>query len=182
MKRLSVVLGILLLVPAIALSEIEKVGQPCEKGICLAWWPKLAPAKGWHHERGPSVANGVKVQVPDGSTFSNAETVIYAKALYKPRIPETTSLEMLIENDKNEFLAGDSSISIAEVKPLKTQDGKVLKSYTFFPKAKGNWEQVSYGEEGDFYLIFTISSRSHSGFLDSFAVYEQYIGQYKEWP
>jgi hypothetical protein len=179
MKRLFVISGILLLVPLIAIAEIEKVGQVCEKGICLAWWPKLMPAKGWHQESDSSFANGVNIQVPDGFTFSNAETVIYAKASYKPRIPETTSLEMLIKDDKSEFLADDPSVSIVEVQPLKTAEGKILKSYTFFPKDKGNWEQVSYGEEGDFYLTFTISSRSHSGFLKSVTVYEQYISQYK---
>jgi hypothetical protein len=182
MRRLTVLIGILLLVPLSTFSEIEKVGQPCEKGVCLAWWPKLEPAKGWHHERGPSFDNGANMQVPDGFTFSNAETVIYAKALYKPRIPETTSLEILIKNDMNEFLTEDSSIAIVEVQPLKTKDGKALRSYTFFPKDKGNWEQVSYGEEGDYYLIFTISSRSHAGFLGSSKAYEQYISQYKEAP
>jgi hypothetical protein len=175
-----VLAGILLLVPLTALPEIEKVGQVCEKGICLAWWPKLEPAKGWHHERGPSLANGVNVQVPDGFTFSNAETVIYAKAAYKPRIPETTSLEIFISNDKADFLKNDPTTAITKVPALKTRDGKALETYTFFPKAEGNWEEVSYGEEGDFYLIFTISSRSHAGFLAVLPIYEQYIAHYKE--
>lgn len=182
MRRLTAVIGILLLAPLSTFSEIEKVGRPCETGICLAWWPRLEPAKGWHHERGPSFDIGANVQVPDGFTFSNAVTVIYAKALYKPRVPETTSLEMLIKNDMDEFLTKNSGIAVVEVQPLKTKDGKTLKSLTFFPKGKGNWEQASYGEEGDFYLIFTISSRSHAGYLDSLKVYEQYINQYKEAP
>jgi hypothetical protein len=180
MKRRTMLAGILLLVPLVATPEIEKVGQPCEKGICLAWWPKLEPANGWHHERGPSFANGVNVQVPDGFTFSNAETVIYAKAEYKPRIPKTTSLEALIKDDKDDFLKHDPSIAITKVPSLKTKDGKALESYTFFPEVKGNWEEVSYGEEGDFYLIFTISSRSRAGFADSLTTYEQYIARYKE--
>jgi len=181
MLRRSVLTGILLLLlPLSALPEIERVGQTCEKGICLAWWPKLEPVKGWHHERGPSFANGVNVQVPDGFTFSNAETVIYAKASYKPRIPETTSLEILIKDDKDDFLKDDPSIEITKVPPLKTKGGKALETYTFFPKVKGNWEEVSYGEEGDFYLVFTISSRSRAGFLAALPIYEQYIAQYKE--
>jgi hypothetical protein len=126
------------------------------------------------------MANGVNVQVPDGFTFSNAETVIYAKASYKPRIPETTSLEIFINNDKADFLKDDPTIAITKVPGLKTSDGKALETYTFFPKVKGNWEEVSYGEEVDFYLIFTISSRSHAGFLATLPVYEQYIARYKE--
>jgi|SRR5580698_2674627 hypothetical protein len=178
--RLGLLAGILLLVSSTALPEIEKVGQTCGQGICYAWWPKLNPVTGWHHEDGASLANGANVQVPDGFTFSNAETVIYARALYKPRSPEATSLDVLIKNDRDEFLKEDPTIEIAKVSSLKTKDGKALESYTFYPKAKGNWEEVSYGEEGDFYLIFTISSRSHAGFLAGFPVYEQYIAQYKK--
>ena len=182
MMRSAIVLLVLLLLPLSVFAEIEKVGEPCEKGICVAWWPKLIPAKGWHHERGPSFANGINIQVPDGFTFSNAETVIYAKALYKPRSPEIKSLGTLIDNDREEFVSRDPSIVISEAKAPRTGDGKPLKSFTFFPKKKGNWEQVSYGEEADYYLLFTISSRSRSGFTEMFSVYEQYIGQYKEGP
>jgi hypothetical protein len=182
MKRLIIVLCIFLLFPTFAKAEIEKVGQPCETGICVYWWPKLLPVKGWHHERQPSYAVSANIQVPDGFSFSDAETVIYAKALYKPRIPETTSLEKLIRSDKEEFISRDPSIIVTEVGPLKTRDGKTLRSFTFFPKNKGNWERVSYGEEGDFYLVFTISSRTHEGFDKLQKIYRQYISRYKEKP
>ncbi len=182
MKQHALVLLVVLLVPLSAFSEIEKVGQPCESGICVAWWPKLMSAKGWHHEREQSFANGINIQVPDGFTFSNAETVIYAKALYKPRAPEIRSLDMLIKNDREAFISGNPGIVITEAKAPKMADGRSLKSFTFFPKRKGNWERVSYGEEGDFYLIFTISSRSRAGFTAALSVYEQYIGQYKNGP
>jgi hypothetical protein len=182
MTRFVLVLLVLLLIPLPVFSEIEKVGQPCEKGICVAWWPKLTSAKGWHHEREASFANGMNIQVPDGFTFSNSETVIYAKALYKPRTPEIKSLDMLIKSDREEFVTQEPSIVVSEAKAPKTANGKSLTSFTFFPKDKGNWEQVSYGEEGDFYLIFTISSRSRKGFSRSLSIYEQYIGQYKEKP
>jgi hypothetical protein len=172
MRRFAIALCILLLLPAFVKAEIEKVGEICEAGICLYWWPRLSPAKGWHHERGPSYANSANIQVPNGFTFSNAETVIYAKALYKPRVPDTTSLEILIRSDKDEFISRDPSIVVSEVESLKTGDGKSLKSFTFFPKSKGNWEQVSYGEEGDFYLIFTISSRTREGFTKGLEVYK----------
>jgi hypothetical protein len=178
--RLSLFAVILLLVCGTALSEIEKVGRVCGDGVCPAWWPKLALVKGWHHDDEASLANGVNIQVPDGFTFSDAETVIYGRALYKPRNPEATSLEVLIKNDREEFLKENSSIEIAKVFPLKTKDGKALEARRFFPKSTGNWEEVSYGEEGDFYLLFTISSRSSAGFAAALPVYEQYIAQYKE--
>ncbi len=178
--RLSLLASVLLLVSVTAVPEIEKVGRVCGNGICPAWWPKLEPVKGWHHEDDASFANNANVQVPDGFMFSNAQTVIYAKALYKPRNPATTSLAVLIKDDRAEFLKESPGVGIAKVLPLKTKDGQALETYTFFPKASGTWEEVSYGEEGDFYLIFTISSRSHAGFLASLPVYERYIALYKE--
>lgn len=178
--RRSVLISILLLFPLLASPEIEKVGHVCDTGICLAWWPKLNPVKGWHHDDPASWEAGANIQVPDGFTFSNAETIIYAKAEYKPRVPETTSLGALIKNDKEDFLQHDPSISITQVPSLKTMDGRTLETYRFQPSGNGNWEEVSYGEEGNFYLIFTISSRNRAGFQSMLPVFQQYIGHYKK--
>jgi hypothetical protein len=177
---LSLLVVFLLFVPSAALPEIERISRVCGNGLCPTWWPKLESVKGWHHEEGASLATDANIQVPDGLTFSGAETVIYARAFYKPRIPEVTSLAALIKSDRDEFLKADSSIEIIRLPPLKTKDGKVLETYKFFPRIKGNWEEVSYGEEGEFYITFTISSRSRVGFMTSLPVYEQYIAQYRE--
>jgi len=183
MKALAPALfSIVILTSLPAGAEVEKSAELCDVGICLHWWPKLPPLKGWHHELGASKEYGVNALAPDGYAFSNAEAVIYAKAAYKPRVPETKSLEMLISSDKAEFLANDASIVISEVDPVETGDGRSLPSFTFFPKGKGNWEQVSYGEEGDFYLVFTISSRTKAGFEKAIGSYKKLIGFYKEKP
>ena len=77
--RIGLLAGILILVSRTALPEIEKVGQVCEQGICLAWWPKLNPAKGWHHEDGASWAIRSNVQVPDGRVPHLRDGLIVAK-------------------------------------------------------------------------------------------------------
>lgn len=163
-------------------AEIEKMGVPCKEKLCLLYWPKLASVKGWHHDREASEAYGMNAQVPEGFTFADAKTVIYARALYKPGIPETTSLDMLIQDDRKEFLARDPEMTIAEVPPLKTADGQSLRSFTFSSKKEGNWEQVSYGEEGDYYLVFTVSSRTKGGFKEALGSYGKFITSYKEKP
>lgn len=55
-----VLAGTLLRLRLIASPEIERVGQVCNKGICLAWWPKLVPINGWHHEDRASWAVGAR--------------------------------------------------------------------------------------------------------------------------
>ena len=165
-----------------AIAEIEKVALPCQQGFCFYWWPKLAAVEGWHHDREHSYRYSANAQAPDGYTFANAESVIYAKAFYKPRVPKTTSLEILIKEDQEQFLSRDPNITVSQVDSMVTGDGHVLKSFTFFPKEKGNWEQVSYGEEADFYLIFTVSSRTKEGFQKTLDAYEKFIKRYTEKP
>jgi hypothetical protein len=162
-----------------AIAEIEKGGNPCETGICVYWWPKLPAISGWHHEAEASQHHAVNALAPDGSTFENAETVMYAVALYKPRMTEIASVDALIADDKKKFIEQSAAVSIDETKPLATGDGQKLRSFTFFPKSEGNWEQVAYGEEGDYYLIFTVSSRTKSGYAKALQSYEAMLRGYK---
>jgi hypothetical protein len=178
-KRQTLVIGLLVASSASAYGEIEKIATPCQQGICLNWWPRLPPLAGWHHEREASLQYGSNALAPDGFTFASADVVIYARALYKPRVPETTSLEMLIAGDRKKFLAEDPTIVASEVAALTTADGQSLRSVTFFPKAKGNWERVTYGEEGDFFLLFIISARSREAYGLKHADYESLISRYR---
>lgn len=163
-----------------ALAEIEKLATSCEKGLCFHWWPKLEPMEGWHQDREQSFNYSVNALAPDGASFANADTVMYAKAVYKPREPEIKSLEELIARDRRDFAANVPGVEITEALPLSTADGQLLQSITFFPTGKGNWERVAYGEEGDFYLIFTISSKSLSSYNSNVKAYEAMISQYRE--
>ena len=149
-------------------------------GICFFWWPKLPQIKGWHQDQEASFGYSVNALAPTGRTFTNAPAVMYAKALYKPRDPETKSIEMLITNDQKEFREEKLGLIITETDPLTTADNKKLRSFTFFPKSKGDWEQVSYGEEGDFYLVFTISAHSKEAFDKANEAYRSLISHYKE--
>jgi len=182
MKGIATAIGLLLTLPAASHAEIEKIALPCETGICFYWWPKLPTVTGWHHDRDNSYLFSANAQAPDGYTFKNAESVIYAKALYKPRIPDTKSLTALIEDDKKRFLSHDPTITISESEAVATKDGKTLKVLAFVPKEKGNWELVAYGEEGDFYLVFTLSSRTKDGYTKNIATFKQFVAQYAEKP
>ena len=168
----------------LAKAEIEKIAVTnsprCAEGIHFLWWPKLTEIKGWHHDRNASDVDAVNALAPDGFTFKNAESVIYAKASYKPRMPETKSLEQFISDDHEEFLNNYKNLKIVRMASLTTADGQVLPSYKFIPMSEGNWEQVAYGEEGEFYLIFTLSSRSQKGFDNALSAYEQLVSKYKE--
>jgi len=178
--RIACVLLAAFFMSSSAYAEIEKLAMTSEKGVSFYWWPKLAPIEGWHQDREYSFSYRVNALAPGGFTFKDAESVMYARASYKPRIPEIKSLEAFIEDDQEDFRAKVPGVSIQEVSPLATADGQKLRSFTFFPTKGGNWERVSYGEEGEFYLIFTVSSRSQSGFDAVVSTYEKVVGSYKE--
>jgi len=176
----KIIVLILLLATSNGYAEIFKLAVTGEAGIQFYWWPVLPNVEGWHHDRGSSIRYGINAQAPDGSAFSNAETVIYAKAIFKPRAPKLKSLSDFIKYDHNQFKA--RGIQILDEKPIYTADKKKLISYSFIPSRSGNWERVSYGEEGDFYLVFTISSRSEDGYTRHMKDYESFIARYKENP
>ena len=173
MKKIIITLSILLISLQ---AEIYKLSIPHETGFKFYWWPVLPKVKGWHHEENYSIKYNINAQAPEGFNFSNAETVIYAKALYKPRVPESKSLDKLIQNDKKQFLEQDSKMKITKV---ASSNEKYFQSFTFFPSSKGNWEKVSYAEEDDFYLVFTISSRTENGYKKSLKGYEEFVSKYK---
>lgn len=167
---------------SVASAEIEKIATICGQEICFHWWPVLPEVVGWRHDRDASLSYGINAQVPDGDTFTSAEAVIYANALYKPRKPDTKSLSNLIANDKRQFLASTPDIEIAEAEALSTRDGQVLKSFTYKPRSTGQWERIAYGEEDDFYLIFAVSAKTIQGLEGAMNDYVRFVNQYEKTP
>ncbi len=165
-----------------AFGEIVQIAIPGKTSLSFFGWPKVEPPKGWHQDKEQSFSYGINGLAPDGSTFVDAETVIYAKAMHKPRMPEIKTVSMLMEHDRKQFIAKDPTLSVAAGMPLRAADGKVFESVTFSPRDAGNWERVAYAEEGEFYLIFAISSRSQAGYQKSMPAYESLIGSYREKP
>ena len=165
-----------------AWADVEKNAVACKEKLCFYWWPKLVAIKGWHQDREQSFAISANAQAPDGFTFANADAVIYAKAEYKPKIPGIRSVSERIADDKKTFQKSDPTLQISEAAALQTADGQKLRSFSFFPKEHGNWELVSYGEEGEFYLIFSLSARTLVGYENALSTYKQFISSYKEKP
>jgi len=76
-----------------------------------------------------------------------------------------------------------SRLRISDTPPIRTADGKPLRSLTFFPPdGKGNWERVAYGEEGEYFLIFTLSARSLESYRASLPAFETLLAGYRELP
>ena len=166
-----------------ALADIEMVETKSSLGPLKQWWPRVAPPKGWAHDREHSVAYGLNAMVPEGTTFGDAETVIYAKALYRPREMELRDVDNLIERDRRKASTQDPPRKTASAPALKTGDGRALKTVTYTPvKGEANWERVAYGQEGEYFVLFAVSSRTKKGFDAARPAFEAMVRGYREKP
>ena len=176
--------GWYLIVPPRPLSaDIFKLAIPSDQGIKLYWWPQLQVPDGWMHDEGASRSTGSNMLVPKGQSFPQAPAVMYGEALYKPRIPETRSLDQLISDDKRKFQNDLPGIVILPLPALKNGDGRSLRCFSYSPPqkdGKGSWEWTAYSEESDFYLIFVISANSQAALNTALPSFRWLIATYKE--
>jgi hypothetical protein len=186
--RRSVVAGILLWAVAMlaawtapdARAKMVKTGLFDEKGIQLYVWPELPKLEGWSQDMDSSYHCDCNIQAPVGFTYRNAAAVMYAVAVYKPNVPQAKTLEMFIERDIKRFSESADKRDIAEAEPLTTADGRKLRTFTFFARGDGFYERAAYAEEGDSYLVITLSGRSRAGYEKALADYERLVRAYRE--
>jgi len=175
--------GWYLIVPSRPLSaEIYKLAIPGDQGFKLYWWPQLQVPDGWVHDEGASRSTASNMLVPKDQSFARAPAVMYGKALYKPRIPETRSLDQLISDDERKFQNDLPGIVILPLPALKNGDGRSLRCFSYSPQrdSKGSWEWTAYSEEGDFYLIFVLSANSEVALKTALPTFRRLIATYKE--
>jgi hypothetical protein len=182
MKILAAALLVFFACPAGA--EMEKIAMPTESGIKFMWWPKVDAPKGWHFDQGSSYHFSFNAIAPDGSTFSKAETVMYARADYKPRISETKSLETYISNDMAAFKRSSPTLTASREAPIPGQGELSFRVVSYSPGegSPGNWERVAYGEDGDYYLAFVISSRTSTGLSGALPAFDAFVAGYRPGP
>jgi hypothetical protein len=167
-------------------AEIVKTARPdCSRNaICLYWWPRLPKVPGWREDTDASYrygGNGVNALAPDGFTFESADAVIYGAATYKAQYasdnPRSTNLAAFIDDDTGVFRAEGAQIQEAET--LVTADGQRLRSFHFIAAGAKNYERVAYGEEGEYYLVFTISAHTEAGYQKALPVFEDMVRRYR---
>lgn len=90
------------------------------------------------------------------------------------------TLDELIAQDQKRFRSEIPDIDIVSDGPLKTRDGKIARTWRLSPKSKGQWERVAYFEEGEYYMVFVISSRVKSGIEKNMSSFESMVVNYKE--
>jgi hypothetical protein len=177
---LQILFAIVIAGSSSAFADVEKVATICEKAICPHWWPKVSVPAGWQHDRDYSLHFNFNALAPQGKSFADADTVMYANAVYKPRVPESKTLQEFIATDHANFRRETRDLSIVSSGNVTTADGKSALTWLLEPKTTGQWERVAYVEEGDYYMVFVISSRTQAGRNAGMPSFESLLNQYKE--
>jgi hypothetical protein len=162
-----------------AFADVEKIATTCEQQICFHWWPKLPKIEGWQHDRQSSIHYNFNALAPTGKLFTDSEAVIYANAVYRPRGPNEKTLASFIESDISQFREDTPGLVVDEEKPLMTGDGQQVLVFRLKPSQTGQWERVAYFEEGDYYMVFVLSSRSERGLSSASPAYEILLLRYR---
>lgn len=171
-----------LLVAAPVAAEIEIVTLETKTGQIERWWPKVSPPKGWHHDRPNSLNYNFNAMAPEGSSFSNAEVVLYARAVKKVSDANVRTLEEFMARERASFLKRAADYAIRDEKPLVSREGASMPVRSFVPKTDGNWERVAYLEDNDHWLIFVASARSRKGLEGVLGSFQAMAWQYRRGP
>ncbi|PLY07854.1 MAG: hypothetical protein C0625_03885 [Arcobacter sp.] len=182
MKLLLKILIVLSFSVNIVNAEIEKVSYFCEEKMCFSWWPKLSNIDGWEHNREVSLHYSMNTYIPSGYNFSNAESIIYARAIWKEKV-SFNSLEEFIRDDIRDFRKNKPDVIISNIKLKSFLSDKYYKSLKFF--GNKNYEQVVYSDEKDekgneYFILFTLSSFSKKAYEDSVPFFEELLLNYKK--
>jgi hypothetical protein len=163
-------------------AEISKVTVPTDSAPQVYWWPVLPVPQGWVRDDEESRARGVNVIRPAATSFEDAPAVIYARADSKPRFPQIHSLADYMRLDEADIRAQSPSADIVHLPDVKTGDGAVLKVVSHALPQRRQWELVAYGEEGDFYVLFTVSGSTEADLKAHEGVFYALLAKYKKQP
>lgn len=177
---MNYLLSLLMLFAGALHAEAPKPFIPEEPEMKGYWWPVYIDASGKREESFYGLPLGDYPTAANGTLLDDIETVIYARAIFKPRVRTILSLEELIEDDQQQFRRRDPDAVIRAVEPVMTTEGDALRSYLYISQKGNSWEQVSYSEEGQFYLLFTIRSQSQHRYVEDLPSYLNYIRKYRK--
>lgn len=179
-KILAACLVTLLCASTAARADVLKMTASTDAGPRVYWWPALPIPKGWVHDDAESREREVNVLLPAGQEFAESPAVIYARADSKSALPQVRSVADYIRQEKADIRSQAPTADIVDRPDVKTADGATLKVVAYAVPAKRHWELVAYGEEGDFYLVFTASASSASDLKDNEGVFYGLLAAYRK--
>jgi len=140
-------------------AETEGFAYQCESSTCFWRRPIVDPPPGWVRDEESGAHFKFNAFVRKGESFTDADAVMYALAVYKKNAAPT--LAEHINQRKERHQKANPTAPISKPQVMRNADGKQLTAIASTPATpKGDWETVAFDEEGDYYLVFALSARS----------------------
>jgi len=158
-------------------AELLRVQTPCDSRTCVYWLPKLPVLPGWHLHTTDEPQDAV-VLVPDGYTYGNAQYIIYARALQKALLMDRPSLHRFITQDAEDYKALYPGIKVTEAGLVQTAQHNSLRSLKLTPTKSGPWEQITYHEDGDHFVVVVLTSKTAAGYSKARTEYLELLRRY----
>ncbi len=157
------------------LPEGEKSGE-----LSFYWQPQLPNIEWWEYDNSASLAQKAVVFVPLGADFFSAEAVILARAVERREACCPTLGEFASFQKERVITAGKNDIELVEKRTSTLGNNNVLRSYLFSSHKTGAVELRFYGEERNFYLVFSLKARTKKAYSRALPTYRRLLRRYFE--
>jgi len=133
--------------------------------------------KGWiaDHETGQQMRICC-VFYPSGSTFDEAETVIYPNIAAKG--PDQANLKELMEYDLSEFRDHNPGMTYEDAADLSLKNKRVAKLRYFHGVNKGSSEAIAYIDEEKVIALEVVSSKTQKGLDGAIPLLQEMLQTY----
>ncbi|MFZ0296557.1 MAG: hypothetical protein WAL52_23295 [Candidatus Sulfotelmatobacter sp.] len=126
----------------------------------------IAAPKGWSLDREVGQRLGTCcVFYPEGSTWDDAETVIYPNIVSKG--PGQQTLHELMASDLNDFRDHNPKMSFEDGEEIRLKNHGTAKVRYFYNVNQGSSEAVAYVDEEKIIALVVVSSKTRKGLNES---------------
>lgn len=116
------------------------------------------------------------VYYPKGSTFHNAETIMYPNIATKG--PGQKTVNDFMQSDHETFLKHDPGLRYEEAADIPLQNKRIAKIRLFRGVNHGGSEAVAYIDEEKIIALFVMSSKSEEAFNKSIPLFRSAVKTY----
>lgn len=138
----------------------------------------LTAPDGWVLDNTSGVSQGLyAVFYPEGSSWKDAETVMYTRGLALDSV-ERTCIDSVVNYDIRYFRENEPGIEVNEVTSQRISKDKVARMVSFGGGSYNNYEMVAYIPEEKVVVEVVLTSRTEKGMKENLPKLNELLSSY----
>jgi hypothetical protein len=133
---------------------------------------------GWNVDQYYSNYYGMTIFVPNNYTFANSNTAIYIRTYNKSQYAQFPDLNSLINYEIENFKSTMPDVIITKQNPVINSKGGSYQAYNLVSNKESRWQEIIFGDMGNYFIIFTLNSNSALGYDNELPAFKQFIQKY----